>query len=318
MLERGRTLLAFQSQAPRFWVWWSQSFTATVALAAICVKAPSCTLAPSALDEVDVALELFQRASSGYKARRLLSAVQTLHARAHAAMDAYGQGHWVRTHDQSCILPGIISRPTTLVSNASRSGAAHSAREYGENEMDVDAERVMNSSSEKGTSMESAIQDYLHNLGKQLSKTQQPPRKSTSPPYFANGNGHSRQSPVQPIRAQGSGPLRHGFPTSDSRGMDPQPPPPLSWAASKSAPLYAGLYGNETTQTHLPFAKNHWPDVFSQATSMAYLPEVSDASPAFPHPPIRDQMELIITSDDVTWNEFMRGLGLGLPGVQQK
>ena len=235
-------------------------------------------------------------------------------------MDAHYQGHWVRTHDQSYILPGIISRPATLISKARRSGATHDAvvsREYDENDMDMDAERVMNSNSEKETSVESAIQDYLHNLGKQLSRTQQPPRKSTSPPHFANGNGHSRRSPVQPTRAQGSGPLRHGFPTSDSRGMDSQPPP-LPWPVSKSAPLYAGLYNNDTTQTPLPSARNQWPDLSSQATSMAYLPEVSDASPAFPRPPMRDQMELILTSDDATWNEFMRGLGLGLPGVQQK
>jgi len=58
LLERGRTLLAFQSQTSRFWVWWSQAFTATVSLAAICVQAPGCTLAASALEEVDVALEV--------------------------------------------------------------------------------------------------------------------------------------------------------------------------------------------------------------------------------------------------------------------
>ena len=235
-------------------------------------------------------------------------------------MDAHRQGHWVRTHDQSGILPGIINRPATLVSNARRSSATHNAiveREYDEIEMDVDAERILNTSSEKGVGMESAIQDYLHNLGKQLSRTQQLPRKSTSPPHFANGNDHSRRSPVQPTRAQGSGPLRHGFPTSDSRGMDPQPPP-LSWAASKSAPLYAGLYNSDTTQSHVPSTRNLLQDLSSQATSMAYLPAVSDASPSFPHPPMRDQMELIITSDDATWNEFMRGLGLGIPGVQQK
>jgi len=225
-------------------------------------------------------------------------------------MDAHRQGHWVRTHDQSSILPGIVSKPATLISKARTTHDALVSREYDENEMDVDAEKVPSSSSERGASMENAIQDYLHNLGKQLSK--QPPRKSASPPQFANGNGHSRQSPIQPTRAQGSGPLRHGFPTSDSRGMDSQAPPP-SWAASKSAPLYSGLYSNDTTQTYLPSARNQWQDLSAQATSMAYLPAVSDASPAFPHPPIRDQMELIITSGDATWNEFMRGLGLGVP-----
>jgi len=232
-------------------------------------------------------------------------------------MDAYRQGHWVRTHDQSNILPGIISRPATLISNARPPNATHSAvvsKEYDENEMDVDAERVPSSNSERGKSMESAIQDYLHNLGNQISRAQLPARKSASPPHFANGNGHFRQSPVQPTRAQGSGPLRHGFPTSDSRGMDSQPPPP-SWAASKPAPLYSGLYSNDTTQTHLPSTRNQYPDWSSQATSMAYLPTVSDASPAFPQPPVRDQIELILTSDDATWNEFMRGLGLGAPGA---
>lgn len=231
-------------------------------------------------------------------------------------MDAHRQGHWVGTHDQSGVLPGIICRPATLLSNVRRASATHNAaveREYDENEMDVDPERALNSSSERGSSIENAIQDYLHNLGKQLSRTQQPPRNSTSPPHFTNGNGHSRRSPVQPTRAQGSGPLRHGFPTSDSRGMDPQPPP-LSWAASKSAPLYAGLYSSDTTQTHLPSVR---PDSSSHATSTAYLPTVSDASPAFPLPPVRDQMELILTSDDATWNEFMRGLGLGFPLVQE-
>lgn len=228
-------------------------------------------------------------------------------------MDAYSQGHWVRTHDQSYILPGIISGPAT---NTHRLGQTHNplvSREGDENEMVLDAERAPNSSSEKGTSMESAINDYLHNLGKQISRAQQPPRKSASPPHLANGSGHARQLPVQANRAQGSGPLRHGFPTSDSRGIDSQPPPP-SWAASKSAPLYSGLYGNGTPQTNLPSAKNQWLDYSNQATSMAYLPTVSDASPAFPQPPVSDQM-LILTSDDATWNEFMRGLGLGVPGA---
>ena len=229
-------------------------------------------------------------------------------------MDAYRQGHWVRTHDQSYILPGIINRRTTLISNTHRPSASRNglvSREGDENEMDVDAERAPNSNSEGGTSMESAVQEYLHNLGKQITKVQQPPQKSASPPHFANGSSHARQSPVQPNRAQGSGPLRHGFPTSDSRGIDSQPPPP-SWAASKPAPLYSGLYGNDTTQTNLPSAKNQWPDYSNHATSMAYLPTVSDASPAFPQPPVKDQMELILTSDDATWNEFMRGLGLGV------
>lgn len=235
-------------------------------------------------------------------------------------MDAHRQGHWVRTHDQSCILPGIICRPATLMSGKRHPVATNTvfvSKEDEEHEMDVDAEGVANSSSGRGTSMESAIQDYLHNLGKQLSRTQMPPQRSASPPHFANGNGHSRQSPVQPTRAQGSGPLRHGFPTSDSRGIDSQPPPP-SWATSKPAPLYSGLYSNDTAQTHLPSARTQWPDLSSQAMSMAYLPAVSDASPAFPHPPIKDQMELIITSDDATWNEFMRGLGLGAFGTEQK
>ncbi len=231
-------------------------------------------------------------------------------------MDAYRQGHWVRTHDQSYILPGIISRPTTLISNTHRHGPPHNAlvsKEGDEQAMELDAEKVPNSSSEKGTSMENAINDYLHNLGKQISRAQQPPQKSASPPHLANGGSNARQLPVQANRAQGSGPLRHGFPTSDSRGIDSQPPPP-SWAASKSAPLYSGLYGNDTSQTNVPSAKNQWLDHSSQATNMAYLPTVLDASPAFPQPPVSDQM-LILTSDDATWNEFMRGLGLGAPGA---
>ena len=231
-------------------------------------------------------------------------------------MDAYRQGHWVRTHDQSYILPGIINRRTTLISNPRRPSPTHDAlvsRECDESEMDVDAERVPNPNSESGTSMEGAIQEYLHNLGKQISKAQ-PPQKSTSPPHFANGGGHARQPPMQPNRAQGSGPLRHGFPTSDSRGIDSQPPPP-SWAASKPPPLYSGLYGNDTTQTNLPPAKNQWPDYSNHTTSTAYLPTMSDASPAFPQPPVRDQIELILTSDDAAWNEFMLGLGLGAPGA---
>ena len=230
-------------------------------------------------------------------------------------MDAYRQGHWVRTHDQSNILPGVISRPTTLISNTHRLGPTHNAlisRESDENSMELDAEKVPNSSSEKEPSMESAINDYLHNLGKQISRAQQPPRKSASPPNLANGSSHARQLPVQANRAQGSGPLRHGFPTSDSRGIDSQPPPP-SWAASKSAPLYSGLYGNDISQTNVPSSKNQWLDYSSQVANMA-LPTISDASPAFPQPPISDQM-LILTSDDATWNEFMRGLELGAPGA---
>jgi hypothetical protein len=230
-------------------------------------------------------------------------------------MDAHRGGYWVRTHDQSRILPGIISRPATLISNARPAGVTNNASgsgEYSESEMDVDTER--NSAPERGTGMESAIQDYLHNLGKQLSKAREPLQKSVSPPHFANGNDHAGQSPVQPTRPQGSGPLRHGFPTSDSRSIDSQPPPP-SWAASKPAPLYSGLYGNDTTQLHLSSTQKQWPDLSNQAAGVAYLPAVADASPAFPHPPIRDQMEFIVTSDDATWNEFMRGLGLGMPGV---
>lgn len=230
-------------------------------------------------------------------------------------MDAYRQGHWVRTHDQSNILPGVISRPTTLSSNTHRLVPTHNAlvsRESDENSMELDAEKVPNSSPEKESSMESAINDYLHNLGKQISRAQQPPQKSASPPNLANGSSHARQLPAQANRAQGSGPLRHGFPTSDSRGIDSQPPPP-SWAASKSAPLYSGLYGNGTSQTNMPSAKNQWLDYSNHATNMA-LPTVSDASPAFPQPPVSDQM-LILTSDDATWNEFMRGLGLGAAGA---
>jgi hypothetical protein len=228
-------------------------------------------------------------------------------------MDAHRQGRWIRTHDQSRILPGIINRPATLISRTSDPDATHNpvSTESDENEMDADAERVPNSSSETGTNMENAIQDYLHNLGKQLSKAHQPPGNSASPPHFANGDGHTRRSPMQANRAQGSGPLRHGFPTSDSRGMDSQPPPP-SWATSKPAPLYSELYGNDTAQTQLASVRNQWPDLSSQAV---YLPAVSDASPAFPYPPISDQMDLILTSNDATWNEFMRGLGLGVPGA---
>ena len=234
-------------------------------------------------------------------------------------MDAHRQGHWVPARDQSRMLPGIFNRQSTLISNARRPSASHGpfvSREYDENEMDMDGERVPNPTLERGTSMESAIQDYLHNLGKQLSRAHQSPRQSSSPPHFANDSGHTRQLPVQPTRAQGTGPLRHGFPTSDSRGVDSQPPPP-SWAASKPAPLYSGLYSDsdDTTQTHLLSARTQWSDLSSQAVSMAYLPAISDASPAFPYPPMSDQVQLIVASDDATWNEFMRGLGLGVPHV---
>ncbi|KAG8831636.1 hypothetical protein FRC17_002828 [Serendipita sp. 399] len=73
---------------------WTQCFTAAVILGALVVRAPECSLSPTALFEFDHTLEMFKRAQ-GRDVARGLPILLRLNERAHNAMNAFKSGTWV-------------------------------------------------------------------------------------------------------------------------------------------------------------------------------------------------------------------------------
>lgn len=80
----------------RFSFFWIHSFSAAVTLASLAIRAPDCRLAPTALLEFDVAVELFKRGQASYRAGRGLPTLLRLQTSAHASFDSYHAGTWTQ------------------------------------------------------------------------------------------------------------------------------------------------------------------------------------------------------------------------------
>jgi hypothetical protein len=89
----GNLFRSAPSLVPRFWFFWVHAFSASVALASIVIKSPSCNLAPSSLRELDTACELFRQASDGCRPARSLPALRRLQTKAHATFQQFLHGH---------------------------------------------------------------------------------------------------------------------------------------------------------------------------------------------------------------------------------
>lgn len=118
LLGRSKVLLDFQPHVPRFFVWWTQAFSAVVSLGALVIRAPGSTLAASALTEINMTAEAFERAKEGFRAGRLLPSVLKIQTRATLAVQAFRAGQVYATNeDTTDILPGIVAGPV-VISNA--------------------------------------------------------------------------------------------------------------------------------------------------------------------------------------------------------
>ncbi|PVF92900.1 hypothetical protein CPB86DRAFT_790710 [Serendipita vermifera] len=97
ILNHVRTLYAREPiMIMRFSFFWIHSLSAAIVLGAIVTRAPDCSIAPNALTEFDLAVDLFTQAQSGCRAGRALPTLIRLQKKAHTAMDAYKNGTWIK------------------------------------------------------------------------------------------------------------------------------------------------------------------------------------------------------------------------------
>ncbi|KAG9058429.1 hypothetical protein FS842_009497 [Serendipita sp. 407] len=99
---------------------WTQCFTAAVILGALVVRAPDCSLSPTALFEFDHTVEMFKKAR-GQKAARGVPALLKLNERAHSAMDSFKNGTWIRpTETDTQLFRGLGASGAILESTMAR------------------------------------------------------------------------------------------------------------------------------------------------------------------------------------------------------
>ncbi|EJD41075.1 hypothetical protein AURDEDRAFT_186732 [Auricularia subglabra TFB-10046 SS5] len=85
-----RALYAQVPLALRYWVFWSQSFSACLMLGSVVIKAPGSGLAPPAWVELDRMFELFEQvAPHSQRIARIMPKMRRLHLRAHEAYTAF-------------------------------------------------------------------------------------------------------------------------------------------------------------------------------------------------------------------------------------
>ncbi|PVG02035.1 hypothetical protein CPB86DRAFT_805078 [Serendipita vermifera] len=175
LLGRADTVLNFQPQTPRFFVWWAQSFSAMVNLGALVVKAPSSALAASAVTEIHLAVKALQRAKDGFRARRLLPAALKLQERVDAVFGAFQAGKQHQANDSMDVLPGIVNKPIVVrnaifpVSTAScMLTGTYAITSSTETSTPSQQQYESQSFSEPNNQMDMMVDSYLHALQAEL------------------------------------------------------------------------------------------------------------------------------------------------------
>ncbi|CAG7847818.1 SubName: Full=Uncharacterized protein {ECO:0000313/EMBL:CCA77892.1} [Serendipita indica DSM 11827] len=149
LLGRAPFMLDFQVQTPRFFIWWSQAFSAMVALGALVIKSPGSALAASALTEIQMAAQTFERATGGFRAGRLLPYVRNLRERAQRMYDSFHSGQPLISQQQDDdALPGINSASTVITNAIFPKSSDHSQS--------------------KANAVDTLVDDYLRTLQSEL------------------------------------------------------------------------------------------------------------------------------------------------------
>ncbi|KAF9445881.1 hypothetical protein P691DRAFT_674729 [Macrolepiota fuliginosa MF-IS2] len=83
-----------QTEAPcrRMWFLWAHVFSCSIILGSIVIRCPFMSLAPCALDQLDIACELFSKVASGFRATKVLGTMLRLQQKAHNRLEEFGRG----------------------------------------------------------------------------------------------------------------------------------------------------------------------------------------------------------------------------------
>ncbi|KAF8577711.1 hypothetical protein K439DRAFT_532906 [Ramaria rubella] len=77
----------------RIWIFWSQLFVPCMVMGTIVARSPSCSLAPTALTELDTICELLDKAQEGIRASKLLPLALKVRDKAHTIFGLYFSAH---------------------------------------------------------------------------------------------------------------------------------------------------------------------------------------------------------------------------------
>ncbi|KAF9454249.1 hypothetical protein P691DRAFT_443633 [Macrolepiota fuliginosa MF-IS2] len=76
----------------RMWFLWAHIFSCSIILGSIVTRCPFMSIAPSALDQLDLACELFSKTAAGFRATNVLRIMLRLQQRAHRSMEELRRG----------------------------------------------------------------------------------------------------------------------------------------------------------------------------------------------------------------------------------